>query len=72
MLGQDGADEPNDVRPVGQDPDDVGAAPDLLVEPLGLFDQIWRQIYFGNAVKAVMSAWSTSASARRTASPTRP
>ena len=32
LLGQDGADEANDGVPVGEDPDDVGAAADLSVE----------------------------------------
>ena len=34
LLGQDGADEADDGGPVGEDPDDVGAAADLPVEPL--------------------------------------
>ena len=32
LLGQDGADEPDDRGAVGEDPDDVGAAADLAVE----------------------------------------
>ena len=35
LLGQDRADEADDRRPVGEDPDDVGAAADLPVEPFG-------------------------------------
>ena len=35
LLGQDGADEANDGIPVREDPDHVGAASDLPVEPLG-------------------------------------
>ena len=35
LLGQDGADEADDGIPVGEDPDDVGAAADLAVEPFG-------------------------------------
>ena len=34
LLGEDGADEPDDRAPIGEDADDVGASPDLLVEPL--------------------------------------
>ena len=34
LLGEDGADEPDNARPVGEDADDVGAAADLPVEPL--------------------------------------
>lgn len=34
LLGEDGSDESDDVVPVGEDADDVGAAPDLWVEPL--------------------------------------
>ena len=34
LLGEDGPDEPDDAGPVGEDPDDVGAATDLAVEPL--------------------------------------
>ena len=33
LLGEDGADEADDRGPVGEDPDDVGAAADLLVQP---------------------------------------
>jgi hypothetical protein len=33
LLGQDGADEPDDGEAVGEDPDDVGASADLPVEP---------------------------------------
>ena len=32
LLGQDGPDEADDRVPVGEDPDGVGAAPDLAVE----------------------------------------
>jgi hypothetical protein len=32
LFGQDGADEPDDAVPVGEDADDVGAAADLAVE----------------------------------------
>jgi hypothetical protein len=35
LIGQDGADEPDDGLAGGEDPDGVGAAPDLLVESLG-------------------------------------
>src|SRR5690606_39731168 len=35
LLGQDGPDEADDGAPVGEDPDGVGAAADLAVEPLG-------------------------------------
>ncbi len=34
LLGEDRADEPDDRRPVGKDPDDVAAAAQLAVEPL--------------------------------------
>jgi hypothetical protein len=34
LFGEDGADEPDDRRAVGEDADDVGAAADLLVQPL--------------------------------------
>src|SRR3954467_15053946 len=34
LLGGHGADEADDRAAVGEDPDDVGAAPDLSVEPL--------------------------------------
>jgi len=44
LLGQHGADEPDDGSRPGEDADDVGTAADLLVEPpLGLLDQAWRQ-----------------------------
>jgi hypothetical protein len=33
LFGQDGADESDDGGAVGEDPDDVGAAADLLVQP---------------------------------------
>lgn len=33
LFGQDSADEADDRRSVGEDPDDVGAAADFLVEP---------------------------------------
>jgi hypothetical protein len=33
LLGQDGADEADRAGAVGEDPDDVGAAADLLVQP---------------------------------------
>jgi hypothetical protein len=32
LLGQDGADEADDGGPVGEDPNDVGAAADLTVK----------------------------------------
>jgi hypothetical protein len=34
LLGEDGPDEPDDARAVGEDPDDVGASADLAVESL--------------------------------------
>jgi hypothetical protein len=34
LFGEDGADEADDRGSVGEDADDVGAAADLLVEPL--------------------------------------
>jgi hypothetical protein len=34
LLGQDGADQADDRGPVREDPDHVGAAADLLVQPL--------------------------------------
>jgi len=34
LLGEDGADETDDAVAVGEDPDDVGAAPDLAVQAL--------------------------------------
>jgi hypothetical protein len=34
LLGEDGADQPDRGEAVGEDADDVGAAPDLAVEPL--------------------------------------
>lgn len=33
LFGQHGADQPDDGFAVGEDPDGVGAAPDLAVEP---------------------------------------
>ena len=54
LFGEDGADEADQRGSVGEDTDDVGAA------PWGLFDQIWRQIALGNAVKARMSARAAS------------
>jgi hypothetical protein len=33
LLGQDRSDKPDDAGSVGEDPDDVGAAADLVVEP---------------------------------------
>ena len=35
LFGKDGADEPDDGGPVGEDADDVGAATDLPVEAFG-------------------------------------
>jgi hypothetical protein len=35
LLGRDGTDEPDDRATAGEDADDVGAAADLSVEPLG-------------------------------------
>ena len=56
LLGEDGADEAGQGVAVGEDPDDVGAAFDLAVEPLqGLVNQILRQCASGNSAKAVMS-----------------
>jgi hypothetical protein len=38
LFGEDGTDQSYDRCPVGEDPDDVGAPADLLVEPpMGLF-----------------------------------
>jgi hypothetical protein len=34
LFGQDGADKSDQDVAVREDPDDVGTAPDLLVEPL--------------------------------------
>jgi hypothetical protein len=34
LVGEDRADEADDCGPVGEDADDVGAAADLIVEPL--------------------------------------
>jgi hypothetical protein len=52
LFGQDRADEADDGGAVGKDPDDVGAAADpLFNRSCGLFDQVWRQISFGNAVR---------------------
>ncbi len=33
LLGEHGADQSDDAAAVGEDPDDVGAAADLAVEP---------------------------------------
>ena len=33
LFGQDGADEPDQRGPIGEDADDIGAAADLPVEP---------------------------------------
>lgn len=61
LFGEHGADEADLGDAVGEDPDDVGAPPDLLVESfLGLFDQIWRHICLGNAVNASRSARAAS------------
>ena len=34
LLGEERADEPDHGGVVGEDPDDVGAAADLLIDPL--------------------------------------
>jgi hypothetical protein len=34
LLGEDGSDEADDRAAVGEDPDDIGAAPDLAVKAL--------------------------------------
>ena len=61
LLGEDSADEPDDGVAVGEDPDCVGPAADLSVEPLrGLFDQICDHASFGNVVNARMSARAVS------------
>ena len=51
LLGQDGADEPDDRAAVGEDPDDVGAAADLAVEAL---------VYPAFVGRSSMSAWSVT------------
>ena len=51
LLGQDGADEPDDRVAVGEDPDHVGAAADLPVEPL---------VYPALVGRSSMSAWSVT------------
>jgi hypothetical protein len=51
LLGQDGADEPDDRAPVGEDPDDVGAPADLAVQPL---------VYPAFVGRSSMSAWSVT------------
>jgi hypothetical protein len=33
LLGEHGADQSNDRRPVGEDPDDVGAPAEFFVQP---------------------------------------
>ncbi|WP_394855223.1 hypothetical protein [Rhodococcus aetherivorans] len=35
LLGEDGTSEPDRRGPIREDPDDVGSAADLLVQPLG-------------------------------------
>ena len=49
LFGQDGADEPDDAGPVGEDPDDVGAATDLAVEPL-----VYPALAVGASVSVVL------------------
>jgi len=56
LLGQDRTDEADDRGPVGEDPDDVGAAADLLVEPLLCYLQVWRQVVCGKSVNANRSS----------------
>jgi hypothetical protein len=48
LLGEHRADQADDRLAVGEDPDDVGAPADLLVQPLlGLLDQTCRQCPWG-------------------------
>ena len=70
LLGQEGADEADDGGSVGEDADDVGAAPDLLVESSwGLLERILGQCSKGKALKAKMSS---AASSRYTATSLNP
>ena len=42
LFDEDPASEAQQHGRVGEYPDDVGAAFDFLIEPLGFVDQIWR------------------------------
>ena len=50
LFGQQtGTDEADQGFPGREDPEDIGAPPNLLVEPfLRMLDQTWRQIRLGN------------------------
>ena len=57
LLGEDGSDEADDRGPVEEDPDDVGAAPDLAVEsPVGVVGPDLPPDSLGSAMNARMSA----------------
>ena len=61
LLGQHRSDESDDAGSVGEDPDDVGAAADLAVEPLlGVVGPDLAPDGLGNPVKARMSARAAS------------
>jgi hypothetical protein len=65
-LDQDAGRQPQQRVGVGEDPDDVGAALDLAVEPLeGLVDQIFCQCACGKSANAVRSPWRRAAAGRR-------
>jgi len=61
LFGQDGADEPGQGVAVGEDADDVGAAADLPVQPLGrVVRPDLPPDLLGNAVNARTSARAAS------------
>ena len=65
LLGEYGADEPDQRGPVGEDSDhSVRRRISRFSRSCGLFDQIWRQIALGGAVNARMSARAASRWAR--------
>jgi hypothetical protein len=62
-VGEDRSHEPDHRGGVGEDPDQTGAALDLLVHPLQRFvDQIFCQCARGSAVKARTSVLASSIS----------
>ena len=70
LLSEDRADEPDDRRAVGEDPDHVRASAQFAVQALlGFVDQIWRQCSGSKWVKASnssrLSASSAAASGKR-------
>jgi hypothetical protein len=63
LLGQDRADQPQDRRPIGEDPDHIGPPADLPVDPSsGLVERNLNQCSAGRAEKASRSASASSSS----------